>query len=161
MQCWGYIKCPPLRASTFRIDRWLNRDHWEQGRLRERVGKGFGKKWWNKMKFGALVCVQLSGLQTLKPALEYARQSHFLNPHTKAASHINAQHWHSQEKLKLSLEVQRKTQGYHVDFHINSHEPCDLYIKWHSFVLCAQVWRSDPTYLSDRVYAYRRCTMYA
>lgn len=37
------------------------------------------------MKFGAVVCMQLSGLQTLGPALEYARQSHFLQPHRKAA----------------------------------------------------------------------------
>lgn len=32
------------------------------------------------MKFGAVVCMQLSALQTPRPALEYARQSHFLKP---------------------------------------------------------------------------------
>lgn len=35
------------------------------------------------MNFGDVDCMQLSGLQTLGHALEYARQSHFGNPHRK------------------------------------------------------------------------------
>ena len=45
------------------------------------------------MKFGAAVCMQLSALQTFGPALEYARQSHFLNPHRKAVSYIMLALW--------------------------------------------------------------------
>lgn len=86
--CWGKIYQQP-QTDMFKIDRWLNHDHSEWGRLRELVGKkGLGRndetKWsWVLRSVCNYLVSRHSG-----SALEYARQSHFRNPHRKAVEYI-------------------------------------------------------------------------